>query len=82
MPLAISKIIDISLELDDSKFSMRTPPGFKKDLQFKLEVLKEHDAPQGAGQIVRGVHMRLHAGSHIDAPRARSARHLAARHAP
>jgi arylformamidase len=47
---------------------MRTPPGFKKDLQFQLEVLKEHDAPEGAGQIVRGVHMRLHAGSHIDAP--------------
>jgi arylformamidase len=68
MPLAINKITDISLELDDSKFHMRTPPGFKKDLQFAMEVLKEHDAPEGAGQIVRGVHMRLHAGSHIDAP--------------
>jgi tripartite-type tricarboxylate transporter receptor subunit TctC len=68
MSLAIREIIDISLELDDSKFSMRTPPGFKKDLQFQLEVLKEHDAAEGAGQIVRGVHMRLHAGSHIDAP--------------
>jgi arylformamidase len=68
MPLSISRIIDISLELDDSKFAMRTPPGFKKDLQFKMEVLKEHDAPEGAGQVVRGVHMRLHAGSHIDAP--------------
>jgi kynurenine formamidase len=68
MSLSITKIIDISLELDDSKFSMRTPPGFTKDLQFRLEVLKEHDAPAGAGQIVRGVHMRLHAGSHIDAP--------------
>jgi len=68
MSLSITKIIDISLELDDSKFSMRTPPGFKRDLQFQLEVLKEHDAAEGAGQIVRGVHMRLHAGSHIDAP--------------
>src|SRR5215831_19226932 len=68
MSLSITTIIDISLELDDSRFSMRTPPGFKKDLQFQLEVLKEHDAPEGAGQIVRGVHMRLHAGSHIDAP--------------
>src|SRR6516162_7638948 len=66
--LAIRKIVDISLELDDSKFSMRTPAGFKRDLQFRLEVLKEHDAAEGAGQIVRGVHMRLHAGSHIDAP--------------
>jgi arylformamidase len=68
MPLAINTIVDISLELDDSKFSMRTPAGFTKDLQFRIEVLKEHDAPEGAGQVVRGVHMRLHAGSHIDAP--------------
>jgi arylformamidase len=68
MSLSIRKIVDISLELDDSKFRMRTPPGFTKDLQFQLEVLKEHDAAEGAGQIVRGVHMRLHAGSHIDAP--------------
>jgi arylformamidase len=68
MPFAIRKIIDISLELDDSKFKMRTPPGFKRDMQFQIEVLKEHDAAGGAGQIVRGVHMRLHAGSHIDAP--------------
>jgi arylformamidase len=68
MPLSITTIVDISLELDDAKFSMRTPAGFKRDMQFQLEVLKEHDAPEGAGQIVRGVHMRLHAGSHIDAP--------------
>jgi arylformamidase len=68
MSLSISKIVDISLELDGAKFRMRTPPGLTKDLQFQLEVLKEHDAAEGAGQIVRGVHMRLHAGSHIDAP--------------
>jgi kynurenine formamidase len=37
-------------------------------MQFEMEVIKEHDAPGGAGQIVRGVHMRLHAGSHVDAP--------------
>lgn len=66
--LAIRRIVDISLDLDPSKFVMRTPPGFKRDMQFELEVIKEHDAPGGAGQIVRGVHMRLHAGSHIDAP--------------
>jgi kynurenine formamidase len=68
MPLTIGKIIDISLELDARNFAMRTPAGFKKDMQFAMEVLKEHDAPGGAGQIVRGVHMRLHAGSHVDAP--------------
>jgi len=65
---AFNKIVDISLELDARNFGMRTPAGFTKDLQFAMEVLKEHDAPGGAGQIVRGVHMRLHAGSHVDAP--------------
>jgi len=69
MPIAGGKkIVDISLELDPKNFGMRTPTGFTKDLQFAMEVLKEHDAPGGAGQIVRGVHMRLHAGSHVDAP--------------
>src|SRR3979490_1387757 len=68
MSLAIEKIIDLSLELDPKNFAMRTPAGFKKDMQFEMEVLKEHDAPGGAGQIVRGVHMRLHARSHVDAP--------------
>src|SRR5260370_13444647 len=68
MAAAFDKIVDISLELDPRNFAMRTPAGFTKDLQFAMEVLKEHDAPGGAGQIVRGVHMRLHAGSHVDAP--------------
>src|SRR5712675_3002839 len=68
MAAAFDKIVDISLELDPRNFAMRTPAGFAKDLQFAMEVLKEHDAPGGAGQIVRGVHMRLHAGSHVDAP--------------
>ena len=56
---------DISLELDPKNFGMRTPAGFTKDMQFEMEVIKEHDSPGGAGQIVRGMHMRLHAGSHV-----------------
>jgi len=68
MTLKISKVIDISMALENSKFSMRTPVGFKKDMQFELEVLKDHDSAEGGEQIVRGVHMRLHAGSHVDAP--------------
>jgi len=68
MTLRIGRIIDISLALDAARYRMHTPAGFAKDMQFALEVLKEHDAPGGAGQIVRGVHMRLHAGSHVDAP--------------
>jgi arylformamidase len=68
MVVQFERIVDISLELDAKNFAMRTPAGFKKDIQFEMEVIKEHDAPGGAGQIVRGVHMRLHAGSHVDAP--------------
>ncbi|TMJ98485.1 MAG: hypothetical protein E6G74_18850 [Alphaproteobacteria bacterium] len=68
MSIEFGKIVDISLELDAKNFAMRTPAGFTKDMQFEMEVIKEHDAPGGAGQIVRGVHMRLHAGSHVDAP--------------
>ena len=60
MSLDAKTIVDISLELDPKNFAMRTPAGFKRDMQFEMEVLKEHDAPGGAGQIVRGVHMRLH----------------------
>jgi arylformamidase len=60
------RVIDISLELDASKFRMRTYAGFKKDMQFETEVIKDY--PGGLGQLVRGVHMRLHAGTHIDAP--------------
>ena len=66
--MRIPRIIDISLELDARNFHMRTPTGFKRDMQFEVEVIKDHDAPGGAGQIVRGAHMRLHAGSHVDAP--------------
>jgi len=61
------RVIDISLELDASKFRMRTYAGFKKDMQFETEVIKDCD-DGGLKQLVRGVHMRLHAGSHIDAP--------------
>ena len=53
MSIEFRKIVDISLELDPKNFAMRTPAGFKKDMQFEMEVIKEHDAPDGAGQIVR-----------------------------
>src|SRR5689334_8384293 len=54
MSIEFRKIVDISLELDPKNFAMRTPAGFKKDMQFEMEVIKEHDAPGGAGQNVRG----------------------------
>jgi arylformamidase len=68
MTFTVTNIIDLSLELNSESFSMRTPAGFKKDMQFNMEVLKEHDSAEGGAQIVRGVTMRLHAGTHIDAP--------------
>ena len=49
MLLQPEAIIDLSLELDSTTFGMRTPTGFKKDMQFAMEVLKEHDAPGGCG---------------------------------
>src|SRR5262249_57500744 len=60
MSLAIEKIIDISLELDPKNFGVRTPAGFKKDMQFEMETLKEHDAPGGARQILPRAHLPLH----------------------
>ena len=60
------RIIDLSIDLDVKTFHMRFYDGFKKNMEFDVEVIKDY--PGGLGQIVRGVHMRLHAGSHIDAP--------------
>jgi arylformamidase len=60
------RMIDVSLDLDASSYKMRSYEGFTKDMQFELEVIKDY--PGGLGQIVRGAHMRLHAGTHIDAP--------------
>ena len=66
MTIGPYKLIDLSIELDAANFKMRTYAGFKKDMQFELETIKEY--PGGLQQVVRGVHMRLHAGSHVDAP--------------
>jgi len=60
------RLLDISMPIDDA-YSMHTPTGVK-DVQFKIEVIKDYDAPGGAGQVVRAVQARLHTGTHIDAP--------------
>jgi kynurenine formamidase len=62
----VGKVIDISLELDPNTFKMHVLEGFQGDAQFEVEVVKPYDG--GLGQIVRAVRMRLHAGSHVDAP--------------
>ena len=47
MTTQFQRIVDISLELDPNNFAMRTPAGFTKDMQFEMEVIKEHDSPGG-----------------------------------
>lgn len=64
--LPIGKVHDISLELDPASFKMHVLEGFQGDAQFEVEVVKPYEG--GLGQIVRAVRMRLHAGSHVDAP--------------
>jgi arylformamidase len=60
----LRKITDISLVLDAS-YVHQTPEGVK-NIQLEFELIKDY--PGGAGQQVRAVHMRLHHGTHVDAP--------------
>ncbi len=57
-------IVDISLELTGS-YRHQTPEGVK-DVQLEIELIKDY--PGGLGQQVRAVRMRLHHGTHVDAP--------------
>lgn len=58
------KLIDISMKLVES-FSMPQPTGVK-NVQLSFDLIKDY--PGGAGQQVRAVQMRLHHGTHVDAP--------------
>ena len=60
------KVIDISMMVD-AGYTMHTPVGVKP-VMLELEVIKDYDAPGGAGQLVRAIHTRVHTGCHIDAP--------------
>ena len=60
----MTKIVDISLALD-AGYRMHTPEGVK-NVQLAFETIKDY--PGGAGQFVSAVHMRLHNGTHVDAP--------------
>jgi arylformamidase len=50
-----------------SDYMMHTPAGVE-DVQLRIQTLKDYDVPGGDGQIVRGITMRLHHGTHVDAP--------------
>ena len=60
------KVIDISMMVDTG-FDMHTPAGVK-NVGLSLEVIKDHDSAEGAGQLVRAITARLHSGTHVDAP--------------
>jgi arylformamidase len=68
-----SRIVDISFPLDARTYRNNLPqaivsryPG--KAIGFEIDQLIERGGPDSVGQVARGVKMRLHAGSHIDAP--------------
>jgi kynurenine formamidase len=58
------KVIDVSLGLG-SGYIHNTPEGVK-NVQLAFELIKDY--PGGLGQQVRAVNMRLHHGTHVDAP--------------
>lgn len=58
------KVIDISLDLGPG-YLHNTPEGVK-NVQLAFEMIKDY--PGGLGQQVRAVSMRLHHGTHVDAP--------------
>lgn len=61
----MTTIIDLSLQLDPN-YRMHTPQGVK-NVQLEFELIKDY--PGGMGQMVTAVHMRLHNGTHVDAPK-------------
>jgi arylformamidase len=73
MPWSPKTIIDISFPLDPKTYKNNLPqslldqfPG--KAIGFEIEPLIERHSPLSTGQVARGVKMRLHSGSHVDAP--------------
>jgi arylformamidase len=67
------RIVDISFPLDAATYRNNLPqslldryPG--KPSGFEVEEVIGRNSPDSVGQLARGVKMRLHVGSHIDAP--------------
>lgn len=60
------KVVDITMPIGVD-YKMHTPVGVK-NVGLQLEVIKDYDAPGGAGQFVQAIYTRLHSGCHIDAP--------------
>jgi len=73
MSLSGKRIVDISFPLDPRTYKNNLPDALLRNfagkaIGFEIEPLIERDSPFSVGQVARGVKMRLHSGSHIDAP--------------
>jgi arylformamidase len=67
------RIIDISFPLDATTYRNNLPKSLVDGRQgmpigFEIETVIERGGDFSVGQVARGIKMRLHAGSHIDAP--------------
>jgi arylformamidase len=66
-------IVDISFPLDPKTYKNNLPQRVLdqfagKACGFEIEPLIERGGPSSTGQVARGLKMRLHSGSHVDAP--------------
>jgi arylformamidase len=73
MSLSNKRIVDISFPLDPATYRNNLPTPLLQHfagraIGFEIEPLIERGGPFSVGQIARGVKMRLHTGSHVDAP--------------
>jgi arylformamidase len=68
-----TRIIDISFPLDPKTYKNNLPQKMLdhfagRPIGFEIDTLLERGGPFSSGQIARGVKMRLHVGTHVDAP--------------
>ncbi len=73
MKLEYSRVIDISLPLSHERYRNNLPKSMvdhfaARPIGFEVDTLITRDSQFSSGQLVRGVKMRLHAGTHVDAP--------------
>lgn len=70
---SFKRIVDISFPLDAKTYKNNLPQRMVdqfagRPIGFEVDELIERDIPPSTGQVARGVKMRLHCGSHVDAP--------------
>ena len=68
-----TRIIDISFPLDPKTYKNNLHQKMLdhfagRPIGFEIDTLLERGGPFSSGQVARGVKMRLHVGTHVDAP--------------